>query len=138
MTDEPTVWYRYIDSDQEWSRDPYELTLRVIRYTPKCVVLDLWGREYRVLLNARKRFAYPTRELAMASYIRRKQVEVSIMSFRHDRARDNLAAAEAMRDRGMVRERTPSFTDFLERTVPGFSREPDGGPCPPAVSSCDS
>lgn len=107
MTDEPTVWYRYIDSDQEWSRDPYELTLRVIRYTPKCVVLDLWGREYRVLLNARKRFAYPTRELAMDSYIKRKQMQIGWTQAAHDRALENLAAAEAMRDRGFVRERTP-------------------------------
>lgn len=106
MTDEPTVWYRYIDSDQEWSRDPYELTLRVIRYTPKCVVLDLWGREYRVLLNARKRFAYPTRELAMGSYIRRKQLQIAWTQAAHDRAVEFLASAEAMRDRGFVRERT--------------------------------
>ena len=133
MTDEPTVWYRYIDSDQEWSRDPYELTLRVIRYTPKCVVLDLWGREYRVLLNARKRFAYPTQELAMESYIRRKELQIRWTQAQHDRAVEFLAAAEAMRDRGFVRERTPSFNDFLERTVPGFSREPDSGPCPPVT-----
>lgn len=123
------TWYRYIDSDQEWSRDPYELTLRVIRYTPKCVVLDLWGREYRVLLNARKRFAYPTRELAMASYIRRKQLQIAWTRAAHDRAVENLAAAEAMRDRGFVRERTPSL-DLIFKS--------DSSPCPPAVSSCDS
>ena len=135
MTDEPTVWYRYIDSDQEWSRDPYELTLRVIRYTPKCVVLDLWGREYRVLLNARKRFAYPTRELAMESYIARKQMQIGWTQAAHDRAVENLASAEAMRDRGFVRE--PH--SVVNGMVPLFtSREPDSGPCPPAVSSCDS
>jgi hypothetical protein len=132
MTDEPTVWYRYVDSDQEWSRDPYELTLRVIRYTPKCVVLDLWGREYRVLLNARKRFAYPTRELAMESYIARKQMQIGWTQAAHDRAVENLASAEAMRDRGFVRAPN-TFYDFMERNVPGFSREPDSSPCPPAV-----
>lgn len=134
MTDEPTVWYRYVDSDQEWSRDPYELTLRVIRYTPKCVVLDLWGREYRVLLNARKRFAYPTRELAMESYIARKQMQIGWTQAAHDRAVENLASAEAMRDRGFVRapNKSPPFPPWIG------VREPDSGPCPPAVSPCDS
>lgn len=113
---------RYIDSDQEWSRDPYELTLRVIRYTPKCVVLDLWGREYRVLLNARKRFAYPTRELAMESYIRRKELQIRWTQAQHDRAVEFLASAEAMRDRGFVREEVTSSA-ALERLM--------GGPCPP-------
>lgn len=127
MTDEPTVWYRYVDSDQEWSRDPYELTLRVIRYTPKCVVLDLWGRQYRVLLHARKRFAYPTRELAMESYIRRKEREVRMMAARHDRARDNLAGAIAMRDRGLVRER------YEPPIMPWVTREADNGLVPPAA-----
>lgn len=123
MTD--VVWYRYIDSDQEWSRDPYELTLRVIRYTPKCVVLDLWGRQHFVLLDARKRFAYPTRELAMESYIARKRMQIGWTQAQHDRAVEFLAAAEAMRDRGFVRERTPSTP------APWMT---DSGPCPPVVS----
>lgn len=128
MTD---IWYRYVDSDQEWSRDPYELTLRVIRYTPKCVVLDLWGRQCRVLLNARKRFAYPTRELAMASYIRRKEREISITAARHDQAVEYLNAAKAFQDRGFIRERyqPPTLSDLFA------SRAPDvAGPVPPCVS----
>lgn len=128
MTD---IWYRYVDSDQEWSRDPYELTLRVIRYTPKCVVLDLWGRQCRVLLNARKRFAYPTRELAMASYIRRKEREISITAARHDLAVEYLNAAKAFQDRGFIREqyKPPTLLDLFA------SRAPDvAGPVPPCVS----
>jgi hypothetical protein len=93
------AWYRYVDSDQEWSRDPYEITLRVVRYTPKCAVLDYYGTQKVVLMDARRRFAYPTRELALESYIARKQSEVSIMAARHDRAVQNLEAAKAMRDR---------------------------------------
>lgn len=121
------TWYRYIDSDQEWSRDPYELQLTVVRYTPKCAVLDLWGRKRFVLLDARKRFAYPTRELAMESYIRRKELEIGWMRARHDRAVDNLAAAKAMRDRGFVRKpnESPPFPLWI-------SREADSSPCPPA------
>ncbi len=128
MTDEPTVWYRYEDSSAEWTRDPYELTLRVIRYTTKCVVLNWYGMPKTVLLQARKRFAYPTRELAMGSYIARKEWEIRITQARHDRAVENLAAAEAMRDRGFVRERTASPSlDLLFKS--------DGGPCPPVVLS---
>lgn len=128
---EPVYWYRFVDSDQEWSRDPYEMKFPVVRYTAKCVVLNWYGKEKFVLLDARKRFAYPTRELAMESYIRRKEVEVSMMSFRHDRARDNLAAAKAMRDRGLVREpyEPPSFLDWLHKKFPGL----DNGPCPPVM-----
>ena len=127
MTDEPVYWYRFVDSDQEWSRDPYEMKFPVVRFTAKCAVLNWYGKDKFVLLNSRRRFAYPTRELAMDSYIRRKQVEVSIMSFRHDRARDNLAAAEAMRDRGMVRE------SYEPPMIPCVRREPDNGPVPPAA-----
>ena len=100
------IWYRYVDSDQEWSRDPFELTFHVKRYTAKSAVLDWYGQEKFVLLNARKRFAYPTRELAMESYVARKEREIRMMSARHDRAVEYLAAAQAMRDRGYVRERT--------------------------------
>lgn len=123
MTD--TVWYRYVDSDQEWSRDPYELTLRVVRYTPKCAVLYLWGRQHFVLLDARKRFAYPTRELAMESYIARKRMQISWTKSAHDRAVENLAAAEAMRDRGFARapNKPPPFPSWVT----------DSGPCPPVV-----
>lgn len=120
-----TYWYRFVDSDQEWSRDPYEMKFPVVRYTRKCVVLNWYDKDKFVLLDARKRFAYPTRELAMESYIRRKEVEVSMMSFRHDRARDNLAAAIAMRDRGLVREEATQSA-ALERLM--------GGSCPPVTS----
>lgn len=119
MTDEPVYWYRFVDSDQEWSRDPYEMKFPVVRYTAKCAVLNWYGKDKFVLLDARKRFAYPTRELAMESYIRRKEVEVSMMSFRHDRARDNLAAAIAMRDRGMIREEATQSA-ALERLMGGL------------------
>lgn len=128
MTD---VWYRYVDSDQEWSRDPIELTFSVKRYTAKCVVLYHYGKDKFVLLNARRRFAYPTRELAMASYIRRKEVEIHVTAARHDLAVEYLAAAKAFQDRGFVRERyqPPTLSDLFA------SRAPDvAGPVPPCVS----
>lgn len=37
MTNQEIVyWYRFVDSDQEWSRDPYEMKFPVVRYTAKC------------------------------------------------------------------------------------------------------
>lgn len=101
MTD---TWYRYDDSDIDWQRDPYEWILPVKRYTAKCAVLDVYGRDKFVLLDARKRWAYPTRELALESYIIRKRHEISYTAFKHDRAKDNLAAAEAFKARGYEKE----------------------------------
>jgi hypothetical protein len=122
------TWYRYIDSDQEWSHDPYELQLRVIRYTPKCVVLDLWGRKRFVLLeHGRKRFAHPTREQAMISYIARKESQIRWTQAQHDRAVENLAAAKAMRDRGFVREPYAVVNGMV-------SLVQDSSPCPPVVT----
>jgi hypothetical protein len=120
MTDD--VWYRYVDSDQEWTRDPLELTFPVKRYTAKCVVLNWHGKDKFVLLDARKRFAYPTRELAMASYIARKEREIRMMAARHDLAVEYLAAAKGFRDRGFVQERyePPTLSDLFA------SRAPDG------------
>lgn len=39
-------------------------------------------------------------------YVARKEREIRMMLARHDRAVEYLAAAQAMRDRGYVRERT--------------------------------
>lgn len=111
MTQVGDIWFRYDDSDQEWTRDPYEWQLTVTRLTAKCAVLDVYGKEKFVLLDARKRFAYPTRELAIESYIIRKSYQASRASAVHERATDNHTAAIAFRDRGFVRERydnTPS------------------------------
>lgn len=99
------TWYRYVDNDSEWNREPYEIKLTVVRYTPKCVVLLGYGATRYVLLEpGRKRYAHPTRELALASYIVRKSMEARIMAARHDRAMGYLNAAKAFRDRGLVPE----------------------------------
>lgn len=111
MTD---VWYRYDDSDIDWTRDPYEWKIPVKRYTAKCVVLDVYGREKFVLLDARKRWAYPTRELALESYIIRKQRQISWTAAAHDRAKDNLKGAEEFKARGMEKETfKPNSLSFI-------------------------
>lgn len=105
------VWYRYSDP---WSAgdQPFCQQLPVVRHTPKCVILDEYGVERRVLKHARKRYAYPTKELALGSYIIRKKRQMQHASNTHDTAHSNLQTAEAMA-RGDVVER-PSVFPFMD------------------------
>lgn len=91
------AWYRYEDyPGSDWASPQITLRrLRVIRETPRCVVLDDWSRERYVLKDARKRFAYPTIELARDSFLRRKRKQVAYLSAQHDHAAAVLKAAEA-------------------------------------------
>lgn len=99
------IWFRYDDSDVVYTHEPYEWNLKVIRYTAKCAVLDFYGKPKFVLLKARKRFAYPTRELAMESYIIRKNRQMAYAAATHHRAKMSLEAAKAFRDRGFERQK---------------------------------
>ena len=88
-------WYRYMDPTVA-GEDPYLCAIPVKRETDKCVVLDEYGHEKFVLKNARKRFAYPTKELALNSYIIRKRHQIVHAARCHDNAKANLAAAERL------------------------------------------
>lgn len=90
------VWYRFIDP---WTvgEKPYLITIPIKRWTDKCVVLNEYGKERFVLKDARKRYAYPTEDLALNSYIIRKQRQIQHAAATHDNAKENLAAAEAIR-----------------------------------------
>lgn len=99
FTTEPAFegcWFRYEDMpDYGGESSSVNLRcLRVVRETPKCVVLDDWGRQRWVLKDARKRFAYPTVALARESFLKRKRHQVSYLAAQHDHARRVLAAAE--------------------------------------------
>jgi hypothetical protein len=89
------VWYRY---DDPWTAGelPYCREFSVVRHTPKCVILDEFGVERRVLKEARKRYAYPTKDLALGSYIIRKKRQMQHAANTHDVAQNNLTAAEAL------------------------------------------
>lgn len=67
------VWYRYIDERGTNGPLIYELKFKVISQTDKTVLIDYYGTEKRVLKNARKRFAYPTKAEAWESYGKRKE-----------------------------------------------------------------
>ncbi len=82
-------WYRYHES--LWSESKIILLLskyELLKTTKAGVWLDDYGRKRFVLKSARKRFACPTTEEALASYHARKQRQARIL-------RNQLAKAEA-------------------------------------------
>lgn len=101
------IWYRFIDNEYyEGFGGPERKILcvefRVIAETPATVVLVRtkqiypdgeipdWAERKRVLKSARRRFAYPTKALALNSYRWRKEWQIS-------HAARTLARAEACR-----------------------------------------
>ncbi len=99
MTDE--IWYRYFDLIGWENAEPRLQELRVIRHTPQGVVLDFYGEEKRVLNKARRRWAYPTKELALDSYIQRKRHQIGWGQHTVDHANAMLFQAQAIQ-RGEV------------------------------------
>ncbi|ESY35809.1 hypothetical protein NKK48_01790 [Mesorhizobium sp. C386A] len=87
---EATGWYRYEDSSAYHS-SIHLRRYRVLRETPKGVWLDDYGLERFVLKDAVKRWAYPTIELAQASFLIRKRKQVAHLE-------NYLAHAKAVRD----------------------------------------
>jgi len=114
-----TTWYRYNDVAYSTGYDEYrdcssgtrievELTeYEVLRYTPKGAWIN--ASPYRsatsfkhmkdekfVLLSARKRFAHPTKEEAMTSFIARKKAQIRIYKARVKHAEEALKRAEEL------------------------------------------
>lgn len=69
---------------------------RVIRKTPAGVFIKVNYREKFILDNARKRWAYPTRALALESFIERKRKHQVFQDRRSQSIRSALAAAESL------------------------------------------
>jgi hypothetical protein len=89
------IWYRYeevtyhpgVDEYDEPLRGPGRVEVncyewRVTKVTPKGVRVG-WGMaglmDRFILLDARKRWAYPTKELALESFIARKERQLRIL-----------------------------------------------------------
>jgi hypothetical protein len=90
------AWYRYDDSRWFDSRPSVHLRVfRVARETPKGVWLAEYGFEKFVLNDARKRFAYPTIELARESFLIRKRRQLGYLSSQHDHVAAVLKSAES-------------------------------------------
>lgn len=105
------IWYQYVDNPYVGeelqgvdisSLTPSQLVhlreFTVVAETAKTVVLVRSAypqtHRHRVLKEARRRFAYPTKELALESYRLRKRYHVRILTHRLDLA---LACAKAAR-----------------------------------------
>lgn len=94
---------RYADwdpwADEQPNSSHLQIELRcypVVRHTRKGVWLDTgFGGEVFVLGTARKQFAVPTQELAVADLIARKKMHVAGCAGRLQMAELHLAAAEA-------------------------------------------
>lgn len=96
------VWYRF-DDPYHPGEELEVQEFRVVRRTDKCVVLDVYGLEKLVLKEARRRFAYPTKELALQSYLIRKAKQIGYAVAAHDRAKDNRAVALELAERWGLR-----------------------------------
>lgn len=110
------LWYRYSDP---WTagEPPCLQSIPVERHTNRCVVLDDYGYRRFVLKDARKRYAYPTVELALESYIVRKKRQIKHAASTHDNAKANLAVAEAI-SRGEAAPRRSTFVvDAFDEVV---------------------
>ena len=65
----------------------------VIKKTPAGFIISTWRGPVFVLSGDGKRFAYPTKETALASYIACKKRQVKILTAQLDRAKTNLETA---------------------------------------------
>lgn len=114
------TWYRFEDrryanlDDDDFvvSQLAVELKeLRVKKVTPKGVKLVAaccWNRDWDidlrfVLLDAKKRYAHPTKELALKSFVARKEAQVRIYQSRISDAKTALLRAQALLDRNTPR-----------------------------------
>lgn len=104
-------WIRF-DDPWEVGAAPYMTTFPVVRFTRKCAVLNVWGVHKFVLMDAKKRYAYPTEELALASYIIRKKRQMQHASATLRNAEANLMAAEKFARGEAIAPRDPfAFCD---------------------------
>ncbi len=101
------IFYRYDDSSYT-DEPPWLSEYNVVRKTRKGTWVSYAGIEKFVLDVAEKKYAYPTKELALRSYIIRKKRQIQHASNTHDKATANLSMAEALQ-RGEVPEKKSVF-----------------------------
>lgn len=90
-------WYRYHETWYEYSGvRVWEQKLEVLKETPKGVWLDDWGNRRFVLRDARKRYACPTRQEALESFIARKRRQRELALGTAERAKGAMEEAQSM------------------------------------------
>jgi hypothetical protein len=77
-----TYYYRFVEHYFDTRIALIKLTFTVIKKTPHGVVLDEYGKRRFVLDNARKKYASPTEEEALASFHARKRRQIAILTHR--------------------------------------------------------
>lgn len=108
------VYYRYrdylvskgVDPETEASYGSHvELDCdeyKVLRTTPKGVWIELYdGQERFVRNDSRKKFAHPTQEEALDSFIARKERQISILAAQRRSAKEALIKASTLRMKGI-------------------------------------
>lgn len=106
----------YFDADGDWigSRSEIRVVVRLevfreIRKTPRGawieVPLQRHGKKF-VLDHGRKRYAWPTQELAWESFVARKQKQIRLLS-------RQVAAAEAAIEKGPPRDKETEKSFYL-------------------------
>ena len=97
------IWYRYVDEHLSDNWEQSRIHMReyaVISETLKTVVLvekyyaptewrpepPAWAKRHRVLKDARRRFAYPTKALALNSYRKRKHYQIARLTWQLEHA----------------------------------------------------
>lgn len=108
------TWYRYDDIRYAAPLDEYEnpvgpgrvevelRSYQVQRVTPKGVWLSRYFGDPRfVRLSARKRFAYPTPEEALESFVARKTRQLSILQAQAEKVERALAAGRALQAKSL-------------------------------------
>jgi hypothetical protein len=105
------VWYRYFDKYSYENPEPTIQELPVVKHTPQGVILNFYGEHKFVLNSARRRWAYPTKELALDSYIQRKRKQMRHGENTVAHAKAMLFQAEAIQ-RGEVLPKPDRFKLF--------------------------
>ena len=70
----------------------------VVKETPKGCWIDVYGKRKFVLNDSTKRYAYPTKELALQSFIARKRRQAGILRAQLKNAEGLLAYASALKE----------------------------------------
>lgn len=119
------VWYRYENHwySEDRGTEIYLHEWTVDKHTPKGVWISRYGQKKFVLNDARKRYAYPTIELAKKSFIARKQHQIGHLRTQLDHAE---RALKLMQE-GKLRE------DSHPTLWSTWGRDPDNASDPPAA-----
>ena len=71
----------------------------VTKLTPKGCRINIWGESKFILKSSRKKYAWPTKEEALISYIRRKELYVNRLTISLKIAKEQLKAGLLLKEK---------------------------------------